>query len=264
MIVGRRMWPIGVGAFHKSMESYDAVVCLGPNDKELLGSLLPNFRANLPGCRTIFVITMAANFLETCDTSGVEFIDEDIFPVSKKDIDAAFQVPSRSGWYLQQILKLYAPLVIPRILENYLIVDADVYFHRPVRWFEDGFVQFNVGHQYWTPYFEHMARFAPFLEKPIQASGICHMMPMKRSILMDFVERIEKIHGKPCWQAFLDAVDPEYYKHSGASEYELLFAFGILYHMDKCKVRILLWRNSKKITEGYDGDYEACHHYMRG
>ena len=45
---------------------------------------------------------------------------------------------TRNGWYLQQLLKLYAGLTIPNILENYLVVDSDVFFLKPIHFYEDG------------------------------------------------------------------------------------------------------------------------------
>ena len=40
------------------------------------------------------------------------------------------------GWYFQQLLKLYAPLIIPDILENVLILDSDTVFFRKVKMFD--------------------------------------------------------------------------------------------------------------------------------
>jgi hypothetical protein len=235
---------------------YDVVVCLGPKDVEIFAGRVANFRANLLGARNFFVVTSA----EISDWSGVKFVDERSFPFSIPEIDSVMGKSGRGGWYLQQLLKLYAGRVIPGLLENYLVVDADVYFHRPVRWFEGGRVQLNVGSHFHTPYFLHMNRLAPFLKKTSRYSGICHMMPMKRGVVEDFLRRCEDLHKKPFWISFLETV--EYY-HSGASEYELLFEFGITFHPDICVVRVLQWTNSPTITVGYEGDYEACHHYMR-
>lgn len=246
------------------MELYDCVTCLGPNDAHLAESFVANLRANLPGARRLFVIA-SPQLAAAPALSGefVQFVDESQFPFQKADIDRQFQTPRRSGWYLQQLLKLYAARELPTLLENFLLVDADVAFHRPVQFFEGGKVQFNVGMEHWKPYFGHMARLVPGLTKERPESGICHLMPMKRAIVRAFLERVETLHGKPAWQAFLDAVDPAYYKHSGASEYELLFTFALKAYPTECTIRRLVWQNSAMRTPNYHGDYEACHHYMR-
>lgn len=248
------------------MELYDCVTCLGPNDAHLLHGFAKNLRENLPGARKLFVIT-APEFMQldpaTPPPQFVEFVDERQFPFQREDIDQRFQVPRRSGWYLQQLLKLYAAKQIPELLENFLIVDADVVFHRPVQFFERGRIQFNVGTEHWKPYFVHMARLLPGFSKLRPESGICHLMPMKRAIALDFLRHVETLHSRPAWEAFLDAVDPAYYKHSGASEYELLFTFALKLHPAECEVRPLVWCNSPFPTPEYSGDYEACHHYMR-
>ena len=262
---GKRMRCIDVSR-HKGrilepirMEFYDVVVCLGPKDVDIFKGRLANFQANLLGARNFFVVTAEPNS-ELVKAAGGEFVDERIFPFTIPSVEAVLGKEGRGGWYFQQLLKLYAAQCIPGLLENFLIVDVDVHFHRPIGWFYSGNVQFNCGSHIHEPYFRHMRRFAPFLNKERRESGICHLMPMKRTIAGAFLQRCEDLHKKPFWVAFLEAVD---YYHSGASEYELLFEFGLTFFPDVCEIRRLEWTNSPTITPGFGGAYEACHHYMR-
>ena len=64
-------------------------------------------------------------------------IDENIFPFNKEYIDNLFKCPERSGWYLQQLLKIYAPIIINDILDKYIIVDADLRFYNRINFFEN-------------------------------------------------------------------------------------------------------------------------------
>ncbi len=41
----------------------------------------------------------------------------------------------RAGWYLQQLLKLYAHAVVPGLSEHYLVLNADVFLLCPTRIF---------------------------------------------------------------------------------------------------------------------------------
>jgi hypothetical protein len=241
------------------MELYDVVICLGPKDVDIFRKRIANFRQTLLGARYFFCIT-ASSQRALCEELNTHFIDESSFPFSIQEIDRVLGKTGRGGWYLQQLLKLYACECIPGILENFLILDVDVHFHRPIAWFTENKMQLNVGVHIHQPYFQHMKRFAPYLQKSSRLSGICHLMPMKRGIAAAFLRNSEELHKKPCWIAFLEAV--EYY-HSGASEYELLFEFALTFYQNDCVIRPLKWTNSSTITNGYDGEYEACHHYMR-
>lgn len=240
------------------MESYDVVICLGPKDVTIFPERIANFRQNLPDSKTFYAVTAKTNRV-LCEELAIHFIDESIFPFSIEDVERVLGKTGRGGWYFQQLLKLYACKLIPNLLEQFLILDVDVHFHRSITWFENGKAQLNIGAHMHTPYFQHMKRFAPFLQKS-GVSGICHLMPMKREIVCAFLQRCEDLHKKPFWIAFLEAVG---YYHSGASEYELLFEFATRFYSDLCTIRPLVWTNSPKITVGYRGYYEACHHYMR-
>jgi hypothetical protein len=243
---------------------YDIVICLGPNDISLFPKLIENVKHTIVGYNAIYVITSIGikNSFETV-IPNVTFVDETTFPFSKQYIDDKFKTPSRSGWYLQQLLKIYAPIVIKELLDHYLILDADVYFHKPVSFFENNKALLNTGTEHWTPYFEHMRKMDPSLFRVMNCSGICHLMPLKRKIVVSLLNKIELTHNKPFWEVFLNFVDPGQYTMSGASEYEMLFNYTILHFPDEYEIRKLIWKNTSAITQNYDGEYEACHHYNR-
>jgi hypothetical protein len=238
----------------------DVVLCIGPNDAEVAARCIESVRTNIEH-RSIVCIVPAG--FKPIEIPGTHWVCENVFPFKKSDIDALFRRPERSGWYLQQLLKLYAPIVLPQLSDIYLILDADVVFHRPATFVIDGRIQFNVGTEYHAPYFEHMASLLPGLHKVDAASGICHLMPMKRHIVNSLISKVESQHGKPFWRAFLENVPPREYHGSGASEYEILFTFAHLYFRDEIDVRPLQWKNSERLTPDYPGIYEAVHWYMR-
>jgi hypothetical protein len=176
-------------------------------------------------------------------------------------------MPQRSGWYFQQLLKLYSPLLLPDLEEQFVYVDADVRIHRPLRFFDKGpsgqeRIWFNVGTEFHPPYFCHMERLLG-LAKTSPLSGICHMMSMKKSIVRQFHEDVERRHGIPCWMAFLAMVDPKDYAASGASEYELLFTYAMTRYPEEATIRPLLWQDTSSATPNDAFDYEAFHCYLR-
>ena len=248
------------------MESlYDIVICLGPNDYDMFESCISNVKLHVQNQNNIYIITCKTVIdMYSIKYNTIHFIDEMRFPFSKKYIDDLFKTPSRSGWYLQQLLKLYAPIVLEELLDNYLILDADVYFHRPVSFFKDNKIQFNIGSQYWEPYFEHMNKLHPSLSKIYQFSGICHLMPMKRYIVQSLFNMVESYHNTVFWKVFLDMVTPENYPHSGASEYEILLTYTLNTYSDECDIVKLEWEDdSPSININYGGIYQSCHWHKR-
>jgi len=248
---------------------YDIVICIGPNDYILLPNLVNNLKKNIIDYNKIYVITPKENIENySSQISDVLFIDENIFPFSINYINTLFGISKRSGWYLQQLLKIYAPIIITDLLDDYLIVDSDVYFHKSVNFFKDNIINFNIGTEYHVPYFEHMNRLHPSLKKIFDKSGICHLMPMKRKIVESLIKTIESYNNETFWKVFLNNVSHLHYgqdpnNSSGASEYEILFTFTLQNFQDDYTISPLLWRNTPMIDINYNGTYEACHYYNR-
>lgn len=238
----------------------DVLLCIGPNDTAVATTCIESIRANIQHRFIVCIVPPGFKALPIPDT---RWVCEDVFPFKKSDIDAKLGHPERSGWYLQQLLKIYAPLVLAQLSDTFLIVDADVVFRRPVTFVRNGRIQFNVGTEYHVPYFEHMADLLPGLHKVSSASGICHLMPMKRHIVGSLISKVEAQRAKPFWYVFLECVPPREYHGSGASEYEILFTFTQLYFPDEMEIRPLQWQNSDRLTPDYPGVYEAIHYYMR-
>lgn len=248
----------------KNRMTWDIVTCIGPADESILSAFLPSLHLYLAP-RRIYVITSLRIIKENQskhDSSTVQWVNETSFPFSIQVIHDWFHVPQRSGWYFQQLLKLYAPLVLHDLAEQFLYVDADVRLHRPLQFFQNGKLLFNVGTEFHAPYFCHMERLLG-LAKIHPMSGICHLMPMKKEIVRRFHEDVERRHGIPCWMAFLAMVDPKEYPHSGASEYELLFTYTLMYCPNEVEVRPLRWRDTSSILPDRGYDYEAWHWHLR-
>ncbi|MFZ4100130.1 MAG: DUF6492 family protein, partial [Chlamydiia bacterium] len=129
----------------------------------------------------------------------------------------------RTGWYLQQLLKLYAPVAIPDLSEYFLIVDSDIVFYRDVELFCQGVPCYGTSHENWRPYFDHMAKLLPGLRRFSDVSGIVHHMLMSRSVLDRLKQEVETLWHRPFWKSFLGLVEPG--EGCGASEYEIYFNY---------------------------------------
>lgn len=260
-----------------SHEPIDVVIPCHKKDHRKLRLVISGITKNVYNVNRIIVIS------DRRFTDEAEWFDEKKFPFSKQDIvnEIVSSNPqglssgnfisgnkiSRVGWIFQQLLKLYAPFVIPKISENVLVVDADTIFLHPVKFQRrSGAALFNPGDEYNVPYFIHMNKLIPGLQRVFpKYSGISHHMLLQRCIVEDLFEVISEIHGIEPWRAIVKFVDPN--QVSSVSEYEIYFNFAFS-RTNQLKIRHLKWLNAngnnlEKVkeykAEGYD--YVSCHTY---
>ena len=244
--------------------NFDIVVCVGPNDNEIVEQVLPYTKKNVIGYRNIYLVCANPNI----NIEGTITIDEKIFPFSKKDLVEMFGENSRNGWYLQQLLKFYAGKVIPGILKRYLIVDCDTHFLRPTKFItDDGKHIFTTGTEYHKPYFVHMNRLHYSLRKHHQLSGISHHTFFHTDRVNDLMKLVEDyfLNEKPFWKIYLDVVDRNEFMGSGAAENETYFTYMYVYHQDEMVIRQLNWENVSKLEPGHVNNYDfvSVHWYLR-
>ena len=181
------------------MSLYDVVIPLGPKDEDIIQRCVTSVRKHVVGVRYIFVIAH-----KKMDISGAAVLEESLFPFSRA-VCAEKTSEARAGWYLQQLLKFYAPLLISDIMENVLIVDADTVFQKRTRFTENGKTLVDKTmielHQ---PYFDHMARLHPsFTVWKRMNSGITNVMVFNRTILFEMMKKAEDLHKKHFWEGHI-------------------------------------------------------------
>lgn len=236
----------------------DVVVPVGANDLDLVGRQIEHIKANVDGCRNIYLISRPPLSVDGCT-----HIAESFFPFSLDDVARVHGKNERNGWYVQQLFKLYAGLVIPGISKKYLVVDADTFFLRPTSFLKFGKMLFNFGSEHHAPYFDHMSRMHPTLRRVHpDLSGISHHMIFDSECLSGLFRLVESYNEQDFWRAFLRHVPPGHIGLSGASEYEIYFNFMLLYCLDQVELRPLEWRNSPSLDVP-GCDYVSLHHYLR-
>jgi len=237
--------------------SFDIVIPLGPNEISRIHKQIEFTKKNVIGYRNIYIVTCNNNIvIDDCI-----MIDENIFPFKdfiKEYFDKCNGKKSRIGWYFQQLIKLYALFYIPDILENCLILDADVFFLRPINFIENNIPIYTTGNEYNIPYFEHMKLLHTSFQKVHHESGICHHMMFNKNYIQEIFDLVENEHKKPFWQAFMLCVDEHTCSGSGASEYELYFNYMVKNHNDKIKIRRLNWRNASRSSTPEENLHYDC------
>jgi hypothetical protein len=237
---------------------YDIIIPVGPSDYDIITKQIQYTKRNIEAYRNIYIIsTNKIPLIEGCI-----IIDENIFPFTLKTVEEIHGKNQRNGWYLQQLLKLYAGRIIPGILNTYLVIDCDTFFLRSTRFMLNNKCLYNYGTEYNIPYFKHMSRLHPSFKKMNpNISGICHHMIFQNKYIDEIFNLVEGFHSMPFYKVFLNTVTE--IKGSGASEYELYFNYMIQNHSDKLTIRPLQWNNVSKLSNTHKYDYESVHHYSR-
>jgi len=236
---------------------FDIVIPVGPKDKDIIFKQIEYTKKNVLGYRNIYLVTNDS----TLNIDGCVNVLEKRFPFDINDVANYHTFSERNGWYLQQLLKLYAGKVIRGILDHYLVIDADTFFLKPTSFFEDGLPLYNYGDEYNEPYFKHMKLLHPsFIKMEQDKSGICHHMLFNKRYVNELIQLIEDTHDDDFYNVFLKFVD---YIHAGASEYELYFNYMLKNHSDKIKIRKLNWENVSALDTSMNCHYISYHWYKR-
>jgi hypothetical protein len=196
---------------------FDIVILVGPNDLINIKNQIEYTKKNIIGYRNIYLIPSDSSL----EIDGCITITEDTFPFTINTIAEYHQKINRNGWYLQQLLKLYAGIIIPNILDRYLVIDSDTYFIKPTRFINDNNLSlFNFSNEFHQSYYDHINKLNPILKKVNHQSGVCHHMIFETKYIIVLFNLVEINHNnKVFYKIFLENVEQIYYDGSGASEY---------------------------------------------
>lgn len=216
---------------------FDIVIPVGPEDREIVKKQIEFTKKNIIGYRNIYLICYDPTItLEGCIT-----INEKIFPFTIDTVAKFHGKLSRNGWYLQQLLKLYAGIVIPNILDKYLVIDSDTFFLKPTTFIENGKCLYNYGVTYNEPYFDHMLALANLQDVAGSKSGICHHMMFETKYVKELIQIVETKHGDLFYNMFIKLAKE--ITGSGASEYEIYFNYILKHHNEQITIRRLEWHD---------------------
>jgi len=251
---------------------FDVVIPVHERDKPILEHCINGVRKNLIGVRRIITVSKEKY------TQNAEWIDEAIFPFSY-DLVKSYKA-NKAGWFFQQLLKMYSPIVIPDILPNVMVLDSDTVFFRRIPMFDKkgrAFYNLSKGQRKECQTFTasvdaHIEELLPAIKRKNipphfkLLSAISHNMIFNREIMKELFEMVEAldVDKDPFYKIFL--------KNHGqgvASEYQIYFNFMMVFHPDLIVIRKLKFKNTSDpdITKySIFPKYHFCsfHHYLRG
>jgi hypothetical protein len=247
----------------------DVVIPYHSKDAEILEYCLAGCRQNIPGLRTIYLITDHP----VIKTPDVVMIHQDDYfspKLTLQDIRKrwAEECPAnahRAGWLFQQLIKLASCYAIPELSNDYLILDADVIWLKPSSFFEDGKILISPSKEHHQPYYECVSRLIG--DTPRQKySFVSHHFPVKKKILKELLDRLEKRWNKVWYEAILDHLD--FSELACFSEYETIGLYLQTCHPEVFRLRSLRniqsfkWKYLPLILCGA-ADYITIHDYKK-
>ena len=255
----------------KAQEAVDIIIPCVNRDVILLERCITYARKNIVNARRIIVVSPEKY------TNSCEWFCEDLFPFSKDDVGKELIRPTsqmnhyRRGWYFQQLLKFYAPFVIPDISENVFVLDADTLFLKPYQPLTDeGDTLFYVTSfgQTFPSYLNHAQNLVHGLDTSYSVNPASNYMLFQKDKLQHLFDIVEEHHKKPFWKAFCNLVRRGSF-NVGASEFTIYFFFLKQYYPDNC-----LWKIPKKDNRAENlaqldyflkNDYDSVsfHYYLR-
>jgi len=218
----------------------------------------------IPNINRIFIISKFQPDFITYNERLIWKSEDSFQKFSFKKIENLLTIKNRTGWYFQQLIKLFAREIIEDLSEYYMVLDSDVVFYKNIEMFDGYKPIYNVSSEYHEPYFKHMNILHPDLKRSIDHSGICHYMIFNQKILNEIINKVENLHNKEFWEIFVKLAI-NFNTESGASEYEIYFHYINNFHNDKFIIRRLSFSNEsiRHIkNERSDYDYVAYHAWI--
>lgn len=169
--------------------------------------------------------------------TSVKIISEsDFISIDKATINYLVNGRDRSGWLLQQFIKLSSDQLDGP--EHVLVWDADTVLNKPTCFVNTQQTQFFFSDEYHLPYFKTLKSLFPEID-PLPVSLVSHHMLFSRSVLREMKEAIEKSSGTDWITAILNLKDSQ--EQSYFSEYELYGNY--FFHTRRKKAKLAYWFN---------------------
>jgi len=239
---------------------YDILIPVAEKDFVKLRYVWESINENISGFNKIYCISNV-KMPQSLKLPFVEhFTDADII-----DFDCmrfAGNIKGHEGWYIQQYIKLFQNVTS----DDYLEIDADLFFNRKINIIENGKPTFLFGRdQHHLPYFNLMKNLFD-LEKVYPYSFINETMYFKRSIIKHLLDSLG-VNARGFFEMILEEVN-RVGEVSGFSEYELYGNYVTKYFKDAYNYkylktrtggmgRILMIEEIQRAVDSYKGtDYD--------
>ncbi len=162
---------------------YDILLLSGKKDLNKIKYVYESIVENIEGFNKVYCV---CEEIPKEKVSGIYYF-EDSAVLNNYDVNLfKGNIYKRKGWYIQQYIKLLQNIT----LDDYLVIDSDIFFNRKVKIIENGKPNFLFGrNQMHEPYFDFIEQLLGF-GKLYPYSFINEVMYFKRDILNDIFGKI--------------------------------------------------------------------------
>jgi len=250
------------------MSYMDVIIPFHEKDGDIINMCIAGIKKNIPAMRRIYLIGRK----NLADSQDIIFINEEEFfsgGLTKGYIEQRLHeknsgLARRAGWLYQQFIKLGCGKGIADLSEDYLVIDADIVFLKEVYFFRDNKTYLTRTNKLNALYYEMYKRLFKETIEP-KFSFIAHHMVMNKVIVNEMLNRIEKIHQKPWYEAIIDNLEDS---KSNLSEYELYGQYILRHYPERIILRSLSniekfrYKQLIKLFLGM-ADYATFHNYKK-
>ncbi len=231
------------------MNKFDLFYTVANHDLDLVEESIKNNSTKIQGFNNIFVF----NEFKKLEIKGTRSLKKDFFPFDLDYITKNMKLKNRAGWVYAQLTKLYFPF-LNKQNDFTLVVDCDVFFLKPINFFQEKKPIYTISDEYHAPYFEHMNKLHPDFDRASKMSGISHHMMFNKHYLNEIFKKVENYHQKPFYQVYVEKLDQN--ENSSSADYEIYFHYLYKNYKNDLEIRNLKWENvdllSKKNLNGKD------------
>ncbi len=253
----------------RSAQWLDVVIPVAQKDCVNLPNAVQSIRkwVNHPLGDIFIVGSRTEELLQICNEENCRFVDEnEASPIRKDQINLTIHGIDRSGWILQQFIKLNCDSISSS--RYILIADSDTVFVHPQIFVDaKNVIRLPFSDEFHLPYRSMYKRLFNF-EPKSPVSFVAHHMIVDREILQEMRLEIETKNGGKWWKMILEKLDLS--DGSGFAEYETLGNYMLERHPERLSIRY--WFNAvvteqEKMTSWQSGDKDhftwSCHHYLK-
>lgn len=208
----------------------DVVIPTISKDYELLSIVLKSLSNINQKINKIFIVSsLNEDITKFCKENNYVFVEEtSVLGYGKEAISYKAGGFDRSGWALQQLIKLSAGEFVEA--DNYFVIDSDTVLlskHSFLQGDKFVFLESEEWHEPYRESFKNLFGYSP----ANKMSFVSHMMIFNKAMLSEMKKEIEIKHQTRWDRAFLAAIIKN--EVSGISEYEMYANWLLINHPEK-------------------------------
>jgi hypothetical protein len=214
----------------KNPPKIDIVIPTVSKDFKLIDDVISSFSKLNHEINKIYIVApQNQEIINYCNSHNLSFVDEKtILGYGKEAIDYRVNGVDRSGWILQQLIKLSGEKVVE--MDNYFILDSDTIIADNFSLIENGRWIFYQNEEWHNAYFKSFYQMFGYKTKN-KLSFTSHMMIFNKEILRTMKKELEAKHGKPWDQVYLSTIDIN--EASCVSDYDTYANYVLCNYPDK-------------------------------